>query len=122
MACQSLTKSLLLALFIVGGWLHAADPAPEFPAGARILFQGDSITDGNRGRTADPNHILGHGYAFIIAAKYAAQFPAQHLTFINRGISGNKVSDLAKRWTSDALLLKPTVLSILIGINDTTGN
>ena len=24
----------------------------------------------NRGRTADPNHILGHSYAFLIAAKY----------------------------------------------------
>ena len=23
-----------------------------------ILFQGDSITDGNRGRNADPNHIM----------------------------------------------------------------
>jgi hypothetical protein len=32
--------------------------------GSVILFQGDSITDGNRGRTADPNHIMGHGYAF----------------------------------------------------------
>lgn len=25
-----------------------------------FLFQGDSITDGNRGRDEDPNHILGH--------------------------------------------------------------
>ena len=31
---------------------------------AVILFQGDSITDGNRGRNEDPNHIMGHGYAF----------------------------------------------------------
>jgi hypothetical protein len=31
--------------------------------GMVILFQGDSITDGNRGRTADLNHIMGHGYA-----------------------------------------------------------
>ena len=28
----------------------------------RILFQGDSITDGNRGRNEDPNHISGHRY------------------------------------------------------------
>ena len=35
---------------------------PVFTDGARILFQGDSITDGNRGRSKDPNHILGHGY------------------------------------------------------------
>lgn len=34
-----------------------------------ILFQGDSITYGNRGRNDDPNHILGHGYVFILAGK-----------------------------------------------------
>jgi hypothetical protein len=40
-----------------------------------ILFQGDSITDGNRGRSADPNHIMGHGYAFSIASRVGARFP-----------------------------------------------
>jgi lysophospholipase L1-like esterase len=89
-----------------------------FPANSRILFQGDSITDGNRGRNLDPNHILGHGYQFIIAAKYGTQFPERHLVFLNRGISGNKVSDLAARWQKDALDLHPDILSILIGVND----
>ncbi len=84
----------------------------------RVLFQGDSITDGNRGRNADPNHILGHGYAFIIAAKNGAQFPQRRLTFINRGVSGNKVSDLAARWSNEAITLKPNLISILIGVND----
>jgi hypothetical protein len=32
-----------------------------------ILFQGDSITDGARGRNDDLNHILGHGYAYSVA-------------------------------------------------------
>src|SRR5215211_5358489 len=59
-----------------------------------FLFQGDSITDGNRGRTNDPNHIMGHGYAFSIASRTGAYFPEQQLSFINRGISGNKVTDL----------------------------
>src|SRR6476661_3760753 len=35
--------------------VQAAEAAPLFPKDARILFQGDSITDGNRGRSADPN-------------------------------------------------------------------
>jgi len=102
------------------GDLPAADVAdgPLFKANATILFQGDSITDGNRGRSADPNHILGHGYCFIIAAKYGAQYPERKWTFLNRGISGNKVTDLAARWQKDTLDLKPDVLSILIGIND----
>jgi lysophospholipase L1-like esterase len=96
----------------------AGDPMPVFTDGTRTLFQGDSITDGNRGRNADPNHILGHGYQFIIAAKYGAELAERHLVFINRGISGNKVSDLAKRWQKDTIELKPDVLSILIGVND----
>ncbi len=98
--------------------LHAAEPIAAFAPGARILFQGDSITDGNRGRSADPNHILGHGYVFIIAAKYGAAFPDLKLDFVNRGVSGNTVLDLEKRWEKDTLDLKPDVLSILIGVND----
>jgi lysophospholipase L1-like esterase len=98
--------------------LHAAEPVVAFTPGARILFQGDSITDGNRGRSADPNHILGHGYVFIIAAKYGAAFPELKLDFVNRGVSGNTVLDLEKRWQKDTLDLKPDVLSVLIGVND----
>ncbi len=40
------------------------------------------------------------------------------LEILNRGISGNKVPDLAARWQTDCLDLQPTVLSILIGVND----
>jgi hypothetical protein len=46
-----------------------------------FLFQGDSITDGNRGRNNDPNHIMGHGYAFSIASRVGARFPEKGLTF-----------------------------------------
>ncbi len=102
--------------------LHAVEPIPAFTSGTRILFQGDSITDGNRGRSADPNHILGHGYTFIIAAKFGAAFPELKLDFLNRGISGNTVPDLQKRWQKDMLDLKPDILSILIGVNDAGHN
>lgn len=84
-----------------------------------FLFQGDSITDGNRGRADwDLNHIMGHGYAFTIASRVGADFPEKNLKFINKGVSGNKVTDLAGRWKADALDLKPDVLSVLVGIND----
>ena len=86
--------------------------------GAVILFQGDSITDGNRGRTPDPNHIMGHGYAFSIASRIGADYPEKRYLFYNRGISGNKVTDLQQRWQADTLDLKPDVLSILVGVND----
>ena len=105
--------------------IDVAKPSAEMPAfadGDRILFQGDSITDGNRGRSADPNHILGHGYQFIIAAKYGGHLPERHLTFLNRGVSGNTVADLAKRWDKDTIALKPDILSILIGVNDLNRN
>lgn len=83
-----------------------------------ILFQGDSITDGNRGRSKDPNHIHGHGYQYILASEmYADNFP-KNIEVINRAISANRISDLYGRWKEDCLSLKPTVLSILIGIND----
>jgi lysophospholipase L1-like esterase len=100
------------------GALRAAEPSAAFAPKARVLFQGDSITDGNRGRSLDPNHVLGHGYVFIIAARQGAAFPERKLEFINRGVSGNTVFDLEKRWQQDTLDLKPDVLSILIGIND----
>ncbi len=88
------------------------------PKGMRILFQGDSITDGNRGRNTDPNHIMGHGYAFSIASRLGADYPEQAYDFFNRGISGNKVIDLKERWQTDTFDLKPDVLSILVGVND----
>lgn len=94
------------------------EPLAAFTSGARILFQGDSITDGNRGRSADPNHILGHGYVFLIAARYGAAFSELNLDFVNRGVSGNTVLDLQQRWQTDTLALKPDLLSVLIGVND----
>lgn len=86
--------------------------------GLIFLFQGDSITDGNRGRDNDPNHIMGHGYAFSVASRVGADFPLKKLQFYNRGISGNSVTDLQKRWEKDTLNLKANILSILVGIND----
>lgn len=87
--------------------------------GLTILFQGDSITDGNRTRNNDWNHVMGHGYQFIIASKLWYENPKANLKFFNRGISGNRVTDLENRWQEDALDIKPDVISILIGVNDT---
>jgi len=84
----------------------------------RILFQGDSITDGNRTRNEDWNHVMGHGYQYIISSKLWYEEPERKFHFLNRGVSGNKVSDLALRWQTDTLDLKPDVLSILVGVND----
>jgi len=86
--------------------------------GFSFLFQGDSITDGNRSRNNDWNHVMGHGYAYLIASRLGYDHPAKQFHFFNRGISGNKVPDLLQRWQVDTLDIKPDLLSILIGIND----
>ena len=83
-----------------------------------VLFQGDSITDGNRGRNSDLNHIHGHGYQYILAAELSADNIDKNIEFVNRGISGNRIADLYGRWVEDCLNIKPTILSMLIGVND----
>ncbi|MCE9607732.1 MAG: SGNH/GDSL hydrolase family protein [Planctomycetia bacterium] len=113
-----LSRMLASLLLFSSAVAQAVEPIGAFAPGARVLFQGDSITDGNRGRSLDPNHILGHGYAFIVAAKHGAAYPEAKLEFYNRGVSGNTVLELEKRWQKDTLDLKPDVLSILIGVND----
>jgi lysophospholipase L1-like esterase len=85
-----------------------------------ILFQGDSITDAGRARdkaeVANEQPGLGKGYAWMAAAAILVAQP--EVKIFNRGISGNKVYQLADRWQADCLDLKPTVLSVLIGVND----
>jgi lysophospholipase L1-like esterase len=114
---QLFLVALALAVF-VPSVQAAGGPPPVFRKGARILFQGDSITEGGRGATDDLNHSLGHGYAYIVAAEFGGHFPDRNLTFLNRGVTGNQVPDLAARWQNDTIALKPDILSILIGVNE----
>ena len=86
-----------------------------------VLFQGDSITDAGRDKKGgSPNDAagLGRGYPFLLGGALLADYPEKRLTVYNRGISGNKVPDLAARWQQDAIDLEPAILSILIGVND----
>jgi lysophospholipase L1-like esterase len=100
-----ITEAQLVSLALLA--FEGADIAALCP-----VFPGDLITDGNLGG------ILGQGYAFLMAAKYGATFPERHLTLLNRGTSGNTGADLKARWQTDTLDLKPTLPSVLIGIND----
>ena len=81
----------------------------------KILFQGDSITDAKRTDIGD-GVTLGAGYPLLIKAELEYFNP--DLTVENRGISGNRVTDLYARWKIDCLNLSPDVLTILIGVND----
>ncbi len=85
----------------------------------RILFQGDSITDGGRWQNSDDwNHLVGQSYPYLISAKIGYNYPKRNLQFFNRGISGNTLTGLKARWQRDCLDLKPDILSVLVGIND----
>ena len=83
--------------------------------GQTLLFIGDSITDcGRRGAEAP----LGNGYVRLFADLATARFPERRVRYINKGIGGNRVTDLAARWQDDVLYQRPDRLSVKIGIND----
>ena len=98
--------------------------------GVRYLFIGDSITDGGWGRSGgkmmpteernlkDLNHIYGHSYMMLCAARIQSDYPEQETQFFNRGISGNTLRDLQERWKADCLDLNPDMVTLLVGTND----
>ncbi len=68
----------------------------------RVVFMGDSITDG----WDDP--------------KYGGFFPGK--PYIDRGISGQTTPQMLIRFRADVIALKPKVVVILAGTNDIAGN
>ena len=80
-----------------------------------FLFQGDSITDANRNRNYDEH--LGCGYALLVAAELMKKYPGE-LRFLNRGVSGDRITEVYTRIKEDTINLRPDYLSILIGFND----
>ena len=68
----------------------------------RVVFMGDSITDG----WDDP--------------KYGGFFPGK--PYIDRGISGQTTPQMLIRFRPDVIALKPKVVVILAGTNDIAGN
>ena len=113
---------LMAALLLAVPQLHAQT----------YVFAGDSITDGGWGMSGgrgipssernltDLNHIYGHSYMMLVASDWQSAYPATGLIFHNRGLSGDKLEGLTARWDQDILSLKPDVLSILIGVNDSS--
>ncbi len=81
---------------------NAALPAPD-PAQPRVVFYGDSITDG-WGRWADTGTF----------------FPGK--PYIDRGISGQTTPQMLVRFQQDVVHLHPAAVLILAGTNDIAGN
>jgi len=80
-----------------------------------IVFIGDSITEW--GRFEDEEN-LGVNYVRIIHDYLKVTYPEKQLNIINKGIGGNRVTDLAERWEEDVIAQGPDIVSISIGIND----
>jgi acyl-CoA thioesterase I len=73
--------------------------APAVPGEDRVVFYGDSITDGW--------HL-------------AEYFPGK--PYVNRGISGQTTPQMLVRFRQDVVALQPKVVVILAGTNDIAGN
>lgn len=80
-----------------------------------VLFIGDSITDCGRRAAERP---LGSGYVRMFTEMATARWPERQIAYINKGIGGNRITDLKNRWHDDVLYHKPDRLSVKIGIND----
>ncbi len=53
------------------------------------------------------------GFPAFVAAHLAAEYPDANLSFVNRGISGNKIRDILNRIEEDCIDLKPDLLIFL---------
>ncbi len=82
----------------------------------RIVFFGDSITDGGRDRADDAS--LGGGYVGILYEKLKNLYEGVQFEFLNRGIGGDRACDLAARVDADVVAHKPDIAVVLVGIND----
>ena len=89
---------------------RADEPSVELKKGDRVVFLGDSITQG--GDRHDK------GYVRLIHKTLTEKHADLGIEVIGAGISGNKVPDLQRRLEKDVLAKKPTIVVIYIGIND----
>lgn len=85
----------------------------------KFLFIGDSITDAFR-KPEEQNLAfqLGNGYVFLIAAHLDYQHPDHDRQYINRGVSGETLAQVMRRWQRDVLSQVPDILTLLIGVNE----
>lgn len=124
-------KKRLLFIILIFSFTGVCAAGPEVgsvPKGLRIVYIGDSITDGNWGKgdgrpssernLTDRNHLYGSGFMYLCASYYQGYFPERGYLFFNRGVSGNALAELAARWQEDVVALSPDVLSVMVGSND----
>lgn len=95
---------IVLSLFLLTSSLSSQTLSP-FSDGDRIVFLGNSITDGGR-------------YHSFIWLYYMTRFPDKHITIYNAGIGGDRIVEMEKRLDEDVLSKQPTKLFLTFGMND----
>jgi len=77
-----------------------------FAQGDRVVFMGNSITDG------------GHYHSYIWLY-YMTHFPNMRIDCFNAGIGGDVSKQMLERLNTDVFAKKPTVMTLTFGMNDT---
>lgn len=101
---RSFFAILILAL-VAAPRVNAQQVAP-FHKGDRVVFVGNSITDG------------GHYHSYIWLY-YMTRFPGQRIDVFNAGIGGDVAEQIYNRFDTDVFAKKPTVITLTFGMNDT---
>ncbi|MFG2499210.1 SGNH/GDSL hydrolase family protein [Streptomyces sp. NPDC048441] len=79
----------------------------------RFVAMGDSLTEG----IGDPVADGWRGWAALLATGLAP--PERDVEFHNVAVSGSQTADVLNRQLPEALVLRPDLVSVIIGVNDT---
>jgi lysophospholipase L1-like esterase len=87
-----------------------AEGAFAIKDGDRVVFYGDSITDQRL-------------YTTFVESYIVTRFPAMNVAFVHSGWGGDRVTGggggaIDRRLTRDVFAYKPTVVSVMLGMND----
>ena len=106
---RSVLLPSLCAAVLIAMPSPAQQPAPFYlHSGDRVVFYGDSITDQKMYTTLTETYVV-------------TRYPSLQVSFINSGWGGDRVSgggDIATRLSRDVIPYKPTVVTIMLGMND----
>lgn len=104
-------KRILQTLCLLAGiaWVSAQEPF-DLKNGDRVVFYGDSITDQRLYTTFTETYVV-------------TRFPHLRVTFVHSGWGGDRVGGggggpIDLRLPRDVIAYKPTVMTIMLGMND----